>query len=350
MSRPRARLAALLPAALFAGALLLPACERSPQEVVLTGPTMGTTWTLRVVPGEAQADPEALRRLVQEALDEVDAAMSTYRPDSAVSRFNASTSTDWIGVPASLAALVGEALEIGLLTGGAFDITVSPVVALWGFGSAAPRATPPTDREIAAAQATTGQRHLAARADPPALRKSVPGLTLDLDSIAPGYAVDLVADRLEAAGQTRYMIEIGGELRVLGRNAQGQRWRIGIERPEASERAVALVLNVAEGAVSTSGDYRDYFESAGVRYSHTLDPRSGRPVAHGLASVTVLRPTAAEADGLATALTVLGPSEGFELAERMGWAALFIERTTEGFRHRETGAFKRAADTGESGP
>jgi thiamine biosynthesis lipoprotein len=317
--------------ALVAATLLLPACAPSPREVVLTGPTMGTSWTLRVVPGETRADPEALRQLVQGTLDEVDAAMSTYRPDSAVSRFNESTSTDWIAVPASLAALVGEALQIGELSGVARGDAL------------------PTDREIATAQAATGQRHLAARADPPALRKSLPGLTLDLDSIAPGYAVDLVADRLEAAGQRRYMIEIGGELRVLGRNAQGQRWRIGIERPDASGRSVALVLKVEEGAISTSGDYRDYFESAGIRYSHTIDPRSGRPVAHGLASVTVLRPTAAEADGLATALTVLGPSEGFELAERMGWAALFIERTADGFRHRETGAFKRAADTGESG-
>jgi thiamine biosynthesis lipoprotein len=345
MPRPKPRFLVLL-----AAALLLSACERPPREVVLTGPTMGTTWTLRVVPGEGQADPEALRELVQGTLDEVDAAMSTYRPDSAVSRFNLSPSTDWIGVPASLAALVAEALRIGELTGGAFDITVSPVVTLWGFGNAVRREQPPTDREIAAAQADTGQRHLAARLEPPALRKARPGLTLDLDSIAPGYAADLLAERLEAAGQRRYMIDIGGELRVRGHNARGEPWRIGIERPEALQRSVERVIRLEDGAVSTSGDYRDFFESAGVRYSHTIDPRSGRPVAHGLASVTVLRPTAAEADGIATALTVLGPVEGYELAERLGWAALFIERTPDGFRHRETGAFKQAAQTRESAP
>jgi thiamine biosynthesis lipoprotein len=345
MPRPKPRFLVLL-----AAALLLSACERPPREVVLTGPTMGTTWTLRVVPGEGQADPEALRELVQGTLDEVDAAMSTYRPDSAVSRFNLSPSTDWIGVPASLAALVAEALRIGELTGGAFDITVSPVVTLWGFGNAVRREQPPTDREIAAAQADTGQRHLAARLEPPALRKARPGLTLDLDSIAPGYAADLLAERLEAAGQRRYMIDIGGELRVRGHNARGEPWRIGIERPEALQRSVERVIRLEDGAVSTSGDYRDFFESAGMRYSHTIDPRSGRPVAHGLASVTVLRPTAAEADGIATALTVLGPVEGYELAERLGWAALFIERTPDGFRHRETGAFKQAAQTRESAP
>ena len=335
--------------ALLAATVLLAACSRAPPEVVLTGPAMGTTWTLRVVPGEAEADPQALRRLVQETLDEVDTAMSTYRPDSAVSQFNASGSTDWIEVPPSLADLAGLALRIGERTGGAFDITISPLIALWGFGNATPRTQPPTDREVATAQAATGQRHLVVRSDPPALRKSLPGLTLDLDSIAPGYAVDRVAERLEAAGQRRYMIEIGGELRVLGHNAQGKRWRIGIERPEATGRSVDRIVQVERAAVSTSGDYRDFFESAGIRYSHTIDPRSGRPVSHGLASVTVLRPTAAEADGIATALTVLGPAEGFELAERMGWAALFVERTPEGLRHRETGAFLQAAETGESG-
>jgi thiamine biosynthesis lipoprotein len=345
MSRARIPLLALAGAA-----LLLGACERAPPEVLLTGPAMGTTWTMRVVPGEVPADPAALRGLVQEALDEVDLAMSTYRPDSAVSRFNASESTDWIEVPPALEEVVAEALRIGEASGGAFDITIAPVVALWGFGHAAPRSQPPADRDVAATLAATGQRHLTVRTDPPALRKSLPGLTLDLDSIAPGYAVDLVAERLEAAGQQRYMIEIGGELRVRGRNARGERWRIGIERPEASGRSVDRILQLESGAVSTSGDYRDFFESAGMRYSHTLDPRSGRPVTHGLASVTVLRPTTVEADGLATALSVLGPAEGYELAERMGWAALFIERTPDGLQHRETRAFTRAAETGESLP
>lgn len=346
MRRPQRLLLALTGAAF----LLTASCQRAPREIVLGGPTMGTTWSLRVVPDPGSpSDPEALRALVQSALEEVDAAMSTYRADSAVSRFNASESTDWTDVPPMLAALVAEALAIGTATGGAFDVTISPVVALWGFGNAAPRAQPPADREIAAAQALTGQRHLGARLDPPALRKSLPGLSLDLDSIAPGFAVDLVAGRLEDAGVTRYMAEIGGELRVRGRNADGRPWRIGVERPEVAGRSVTRVVELESGALSTSGDYRDFFESAGIRYSHTIDPRSGRPVAHGLASVTVIRPTAAEADGIATALSVLGPVEGFELATRMGWAALFIERTPEGLQHRETGAFNRAVETGESG-
>lgn len=342
---PRGRLAAV------AALLALAACQPAPpRDIVLSGPTMGTTWTLRVVPDASPADPDALRTLVETALAEVDATMSTYRPDSAVSRFNASESTGWIPVPASLAAVVAESLRIGEATGGAYDITLAPLVSLWGFGSGTPRSQPPAEMDIVAAQAVTGRRHLAVRLEPPALRKALPGLTLDLDSIAPGYAVDLVAGRLQAAGQSRYMIEIGGEVRVLGRNARDQPWRIGVERPDEAGRSVTRVLALESAAISTSGDYRDFFEAGGTRYSHTLDPRSGRPVTHGLASVTVLRPTAAEADGLATALTVLGPEEGYALAERNGWAALFIERAPEGFRQRETTAFKQAAHSGQSQP
>ena len=338
----------LLPAA--AALLAVAACAVAPREIVLSGPTMGTTWNLKAVPGPGSAGPEDIRELVQQALDEVDVALSTYRRDSAISRFNASASTDWVEVPESLAALVAESLRIGASTGGAFDITVSPLVTLWGFGSGTPRQQPPTDAEVAAAQARTGLGHLEARLDPPALRKGIPGLALDVDAIAPGHAVDLVAERLERAGIDRYLIEIGGEVRARGRNADGLPWRIGIERPEEHGRSVARVVHLEAAAVSTSGDYRDYFESGGIRYSHTLDPRSGRPVRHDLASVTVIRPTATEADGLATALTVLGPVEGFELAERMGWAALFIERTADGTRSRETTAFTQASQPAESRP
>ena len=347
MSQRWRRLHPLLAVAALA---LVAGCARQPREIVLTGPAMGTTWNLRAVPDTADLPSEAVRALVQDALEEVDAALSTYRPDSDVSRFNSSTSTDWIAVPAPLAELVAESLRIGTLTGGAFDVTVAPLVTLWGFGRGTPREVPPRDADIAAAQALTGQRHLQVSLDPPALRKALPGLTLDLDAIAPGYAADLVAARLEAAGIGRYMVEIGGEVRVHGRNREGARWRIGIERPEERGRSVGRVLHLEAMAVSTSGDYRDFFESGGIRYSHTLDPQSGRPVTHGLASVTVLRPTATEADGLATALSVLGPAAGFDLAERQGWAALFVERTSTGLGQRETTAFQRAAQAGESAP
>jgi thiamine biosynthesis lipoprotein len=337
--------------ALGAAALaLLASCARPPTQVVLSGPTMGTSWHLRAVPPASGPDAAVIGEILRRSLEEIDLAMSTYRPDSAISRFNASDSVEWFEVPQALADTVAESLRIGAVSGGAFDITISPVVALWGFGTGTPREQPPTDHEIAAALAFTGQGKLAARENPPALRKAVPGLRLDLDAIAPGYAVDLVAERLRTRGVDNYMIEIGGEVRVHGRNVQGEAWRIGIERPDEEGRSVARVLNLTDMAVSTSGDYRDFFEAEGQRYSHTLDPRSGRPVTHSLASVTILRPTAVEADGLATALSVLGPDEGFALAESQGWAALFIRRTADGFSQRETSAFTSATKAPESAP
>jgi thiamine biosynthesis lipoprotein len=347
MLRPR-RAAALLP--LIGLCSQLAACDRAPREIVLTGAAMGTTWTLRVMPAGRGLEAQDLRRLAEAALEEVDESMSTYRPDSAVSRFNASDSTDWLDVPQPLAAVAAESHRIHALSGGAFDITVAPMVRLWGFGPAEPRSDPPTDESVSAALAACGASNLEVRLDPPALRKRLPRLTLDLDAVAPGYAVDLLAERIEAAGLVDYMIEIGGEVRVRGRNARREPWRIGVERPEESGRVVAQVLHLESMAVSTSGDYRDYFESGGRRYSHTIDPRTGRPVQHDLASVTVLRPTALEADGLSTALMVLGPEAGFELAERMGWAVLFVERRASGFAQRETTAFARAAEAGESVP
>jgi len=343
---PRLRWPALGTAAL----VLLAACARPPADIVLSGPTMGTTWHLRAIAPAAGPDAAAIAELLRRTLEEVDLAMSTYRPDSAISRFNASDSVEWFDVPQALADTVVESLRIGALSGGAFDITISPLVSLWGFGTGTPRQQPPSDEEIAAALAITGQGKLAASERPPALRKAEPALRLDLDAIAPGYAVDLVAERLQASGIDNYMIEIGGEVRVHGRNAQGEAWRIGVERPDEEGRSVARVLHLEDMAVSTSGDYRDFFEADGQRYSHTLDPRSGRPVTHALASVTILRPTAVEADGVATALSVLGPDEGYDLAESQGWAALFIQRTDVGFRQRETSAFTTATKARESTP
>jgi len=337
------------PVAVLATLVMLAGCAGRPAETVLSGPTQGTTWHLRAVVARGGPDDARIRAIVQAALDDVDTSMSAYRPDSALSRFNASRETGWFTVPAPLAEVVSESLRIGDISGGAFDITVAPLVRLWGFGTGKPRDTPPPDAEVQALRAVVGQRHLHVRPDPPALSKDLPGLSIDVDAIAQGYSVDLVAQRLEAAGIRRYMIEVGGEVRVLGRNAGGQPWRIGVERPDEAGRSVALVLRLTSGAVSTSGDYRDFFEAGGRRYSHEIDPRTGRPVTHSLASVTILRPTTTEADGLATALSVLGPDEGYALARRMDWAALFVSRRGGGFVQRETPAFTRAVEAGESG-
>ncbi len=328
--------------------LSLAGCQDRQAELVLTGPTMGSTYTIRVADG-TRAEP-AIRQLVESTLADVDAALSLYRPDSELVRFNRSRSTDWVPVSALLADTVARSLRLGELTGGAFDVTLAPVVQLWGFGPADPRQQPPGDDQVGERLQDTGLDRLQARQDPPALRKHAPELELDLDGIAPGEAVDLIAARLAAAGFPDYMIEVGGEIRAQGRNAAGRSWRIGIERPDVRGRSVGRVLHIEGMAVSTSGDYRDYFEAGDRRYGHTIDPATGRPVDHTLASVTVLRPLAAEADALATALTVLGAEAGWDLAEAQGWPALFIERAPDGYRQRETTAFARYAAGGQSAP
>jgi len=345
-ARGRLRAVRALAAAVTSGLLALPGCQGGTDELVLSGPTMGSTYTVRVTDG-ARAESSA-RQLVEAALADVDVAMSSYRQDSELARFNESRSTDWFAVSGLLADTVDRSLRLGKLTGGAFDITVAPLVQLWGFGPADPLPRPPAEEQVTARLQRAGQVHLQLRQTPPALRKQLPGLELDLDGIAPGAAVDLIATRLEAAGFHDYMIEVGGEVRAHGRNAAGAPWRIGIERPDEHGRSVGRVLHIAGMSVSTSGDYRDYFEVGGRRYGHTIDPATGRPVADTLASVTVLRPLAAEADALATALTVLGPEAGWSLAEAQGWPALFVERTPDGYRQRETGTFARYAAGGES--
>lgn len=300
---------------------------------------MGTLYTVKVVDPPRGADPEALRSGIDGILQQVDARMSTYRPDSELSRFNAARSRDWIGISRELLTVLREAQRVSELTGGAFDVTVGPLVNLWGFGPGGGADVLPSNDAIQAALARVGYRHLHLRDAPPAFRKDPPELYVDLSAIAKGYAVDRVAEFLASQGIGDYMVEVGGEVRARGRNARGTAWRIAIERPSATRRAVQLVVALDDAGIATSGDYRNYFERDGRRYSHTIDPATGRPITHALASVTVIAPSTMHADALATGLMVLGPHKGYELAEHLGLAALFIIKTQDGFTQRGTPAF-----------
>jgi thiamine biosynthesis lipoprotein len=328
----------LLLVAIAAGALA--ACSRPPQEQVFSGPTMGTTYTVKTLDtGDVTASEIGGR--IEATLAEVDVEMSTYRDDSALARFNASTSTDWYPVPGELAAVLEAAQELARLTDGAFDVTVAPLVDLWGFGPQGDPGAVPDPEALAAARARVGYGKLEVRLDPPALRKQRADLEVDLNAIAPGHAVDRIAAQLEAIGVVDYLVDVGGELRVRGRNARGQPWRVAVERPSDGPREVYTVIELDTGAVATSGDYRQYFESNGRRYSHTIDPRTAEPVTHALASVAVVRESAMLADGLATALAVLGPEAGQALVESQHLAALFIVREGSGFSESSTPAFER---------
>ncbi len=304
----------------------------------LSGPTMGTAYRVSLAEQLSASETETLRVGVEAALARVDALMSTYRSESELSRFNASAAGEWIGITADTASVIAEAQRTGSVSGGAFDATVGPLVDLWGFG---PRhgAGVPSDEAIADASALTGSEAFRFDSAQGAIRKFRDGLRVDLSGVAKGYAVDLVAAHLDAVGLDSYLIDVGGELEARGRKKDGSLWRIGIERPLSGRRQVQRVVVVDGGAVATSGDYRNFFEREGRRFSHTIDPRTGRPVEHALASVSVMAERAMTADALSTAMMVLGPDEGLALAERLDLPALFLLRGQDGIVERATPGF-----------
>ena len=296
--------------------LLLSGCSRDDSPITLGGHTMGTTWSLRMPPGA-----RAIRQTdLQQQLDDWEAILSHWRPDSAISCFNDSTSTDWINVPAELVEVVELAQQIGSDTDHALDITIAPLIDLWGFGATGRRDTPPTDVEIAIAKAKCGWQHLHTRHDPPALRKTIPGLRINVSAVAEGWALDKMARKIELAGLSRFLLEIGGEVLARGE------WRVGIQTPAAPPGEAAQTLLLKDQCIATSGVYRQHFSLDGKEYAHILDPRSGRPIEHHLASVSVIHASAAQADGFATALLVLGPGGGRRLAEKLGLRVVWFER------------------------
>ena len=329
-------------AALLVLALLLSACgPDEPKSLELVGHAMGTQYSVQLADHTDQHDVSDLQAGIERKLAHVEQLMSTYMSDSIISRFNLSTATDWFAVLDEFCFSIESALAISALTDGAFDITVGPIVNLWGFGPDGLLAQPPTDKEIEAVLKATGYEHLQADCSKPAIRKHIPGLVLDMSAYGKGYAADRVADFLEELKFEDYLVEIGGELRLRGRNAQGEKWSIGIEAPTADQRQPHTIVRLTDAAVATSGDYRNFFEADGKRYSHTIDPATGRPVTHVLASVTVVDATGARADALATAILVMGAEKGMQLARRENLAVLFLLRTKAGIEARSTPAFDR---------
>jgi FAD:protein FMN transferase len=286
---------------------------------------MGTTYSVKVAAAPEGLDSHTLRVATDEILDRIDRSMSGYRADSEISRFNAAAVTDWFEVSADLATVVDYALKVSHESGGAFDITVGPLVAAWGFGAQGKPAALPDDAQLAELKTRIGYQRLHVRLESPALRKEDARLVLDLNGIAPGYAVDLLAARLQAMRVENFMIDIGGEVRARGRNARGELWRIAVERPVDAEPEPYAIVQLDDAAVTTSGEYRHYFYRDGRRYSHTIDPRNGRPVEHSLAAVVVVGPTSMHTDAWATAFNVLGTAAGLELATRLGMPVLFID-------------------------
>jgi thiamine biosynthesis lipoprotein len=306
--------------------LAVAGCDSSSPQLDLDGSALGTSFVVSLVAPPDDLDAEQLREDLTAVLRNVDDLASTWRADSELSVFNADQSIDWIPVSAEFCLLLEHSREVSEATNGAFDLTIGPLVNLWGFGPDGQVTAPPASSDIEAAQRRVGFDKLETDCDERLVRKDVPNLYVDLSGWAKGYAVDQLTELLNARGFENYLVEIGGELKVKGQNREGKNWAIGIEAPSTSARVPQAVVHVTNTGVATSGDYRNFFEHDGQRFSHTIDARTGRPVTHKLAAVTVIDPSAAYADAMATALLVLGPDAGPALAEELDLAAYFLVR------------------------
>jgi thiamine biosynthesis lipoprotein len=326
--------------ALLAG-LLLAGCGERIEE--FGGPTMGSHYSLKYLAGEGTPSPAALKVEVEELLAQVDQQMSTWRSDSELSEFNRLPAGSCRVMSEAVLGLVRAGEQLSRESDGAFDLTLSPLLELWGFGPQSRGEHVPTADEIAALRVNVGHQHL--RIDGEQLCKEA-AVELDLGSIAAGYSVDLIVTRLAELNVHSYLLDITGELKGAGRKPDGSPWRIAIEVPRDDLREAGQIVELDGLAVSTSGDYRNYFEKDGRRYSHTLDPQTGAPIDHRLASVTVVDTSAQHADGLSTLLMVLGPERGEAFAERAGIAALFISRSGDGFVSHASTQFTRRFGAG----
>ena len=330
----------LLPCLLLALSGLLPTGCQVPVETALSGETQGTTWHLKMVLDGVQVEPARIQAEVEALFGQIDDHFSTWREDSELSRFNQVETTEPQPVSADLIHLTNLARQIHDQTSGCYDPTVQPLSELWGFARDEQRV--PAPAEIQTTLAHVGMDKLEIDTAGNRLRKRDPLLKLSLDSIAQGYTIAGMARILEGHGIHNYLAEIGGEMKVKGRKANGAPWRVAVEKPTPMSRAVQRILELRQTqgiAVMTSGTYRNYFETNGQTYSHILDPRTGMPVTHRLLSTTILHPDPTLADAWSTALLCLGEIEGPRVAEAQGLEVLFIHREGDQLKENMTGGF-----------
>jgi len=320
----------------LAGALV--GCGNGDTLEALGGSTMGSTWSVKYVRHAGLADPVQVRHEVEGILGEVDRQLSTYRTDSDIETFNALPANSCQTVPAAVLELIRVGERLSIESQGSYDLTIEPLLNLWGFGPQGREEKIPASAAVTEVMQRVGHQHL--RIDGDRLCKDAP-VEVDFNSIAAGYAVDVIAARLQAMGIDNYLAEATGELKAQGRKPDGSPWRIALEAPRDDRQVAERVIDVDGYAVSTSGDYRNYFLQDGRRYSHTFDARNGAPVLHDLASVTVIHPSALMADGLSTLLLILGPERAKDYAQAHDIAAFFVLRADTGFVIRTSQAFER---------
>jgi len=320
-------------------------CSKTSQRLeqyVLRGSTMGTSYNIKIITlRHTPLDSSALHDEIEALLIWVNNITSTYIDSSQLSRFNRLAAEKWLEVSPDLVHIINVANEISALSNGAFDITVGPLVNLWGFGPEFRTDEDiPSDADIRRRKALVNWQNISVRENPPSLSKKVDSMYCDLSAIAKGWGVDRVGELLQRKGLENYLVEIGGEISSRGVNVKNTEWRIGVSSPNGDSQ-IERIIKVSNISVATSGDYRNYFEKNGVRYSHTIDPRTGAPIRHGLASVTVIHPLCMMADAYATAIDVLGPVDGIKLAQKQNLAVLLIIKTDDGFVEKMTPSFEK---------
>lgn len=319
-----------------------PAPVKAAPQWEFSGQIFGTSYHLKVIPTNNSDDRAAVEAAVKAELARVNACLSTWLQDSELSKLNRNTKTSAVPISPMLAEVLLESARVHKLSGGAFDITIKPLVELWGFGNEEV-VKAPTPESLAEARASIGASALKLDVKKQRLIRGRAGLKIDVSAIGKGYGVDRVGKTLEDLSYTRYLVEIGGEVRARGRNRHGQSWTVGVEKPDGGPQEVAEVVPLPDLSIATSGNYRNFRTLAGKTVTHIIDARSGQAVSHQLGSVSVLDPSCMRADALATALYVLGEEDGFALAEREAIPALFLTPRIAGKppRRRATSAFKQ---------
>lgn len=337
--------------------LMLWGCSEQPKQRVFSGMTMGTSYQVKVITNDNSASIEKLDEQIKNRLESLNQTFSTYIETSELMQFNQAEIGQPQAISEDMQVVMSIAQEIYDLTDGAFDPTVAPLVDLWGFGPKATGDIIPQAEQIQQARSAIGLNYLVLNNTTKEAQRER-DIQLDFSAIAKGYTVDAVADLLKSSGIEHYLVEVGGELRAGGHKQNGDLWRIAIEKPSPLnvsleqmpleqapfeqrplEQIVQQVIALQDAAVATSGDYRNYFEKNGKRYSHTIDPRTGYPVDHGLASVTVIEKTALRADALATAMMVMGHEDSLMLAEEYNIPVYILVKEADGFKVQYSKAF-----------
>ncbi|MCW8848570.1 MAG: FAD:protein FMN transferase [Melioribacteraceae bacterium] len=320
--------------------LIFISCQNNNNKVAysISGSTMGTTYSIKFIDIDGSADLPMIQANVDSILAKVNQQMSTYIKTSEISLFNANKDTSWFIISHDFAIVLAEAIEIYKQTDGYYDITIGPLVNLWGFGPAVPSNTIPNYKSIQKAKKLVGTSKIKVDTLHNSIKKTMPDLYCDLSSIAKGFGVDKVGQYLTEREINNFMIEIGGEVRTKGINENSEKWRIGISTPLSD--GLQKIISISDMSVATSGDYLNYFEKNGVRYSHLINAKTGRPINHNLASVTVLNKNCSTADALATAINVMGPEVGYKFALEKKLPIFMIVREGNGFVEKMTPEFE----------